>query len=111
MFFMLNYMSFLKPMDPKMTNPKSISYNLKTACHYHSGTLGHDTKDCIALRFNIQNLLENSIITFEPPSSIPNIHQKPLSEHVNMVDVDMNVKRFSRSFTPVNTHYRRVKNV
>lgn len=36
MFFRLKDMDFLKTVDPKETNSKSIGYSPKGVCHYHS---------------------------------------------------------------------------
>ncbi|KAI4380325.1 hypothetical protein MLD38_006529 [Melastoma candidum] len=85
MFTRLRDMGFISTVDPKPTNPSSFSYNPKASCQYHSGALGHDTKDCIALKFKIQNLLDDGVITFATPATTPNVMSNPLPEHVNYV--------------------------
>ncbi|KAI4363788.1 hypothetical protein MLD38_019959, partial [Melastoma candidum] len=85
MFTRLRDMGFISTVDPKPTDPSSFGYNPKASCQYHSGALGHDTKDCIALKFKIQNLLDDGVITFTTPATTPNVTSNPLPEHVNYV--------------------------
>ncbi|KAI4312336.1 hypothetical protein MLD38_037153 [Melastoma candidum] len=80
MFTRLRDMGFISPVDPKPTNPSSFGYNPKASCQYHSGALGHDTKDCIALKFKIQNLLDDGVITFPTPATTPNVMSNPWSK-------------------------------
>ena len=40
------------PANPKTSSP---SYNPEARCAYHSGSPGHDTEDCWALKYKIQN--------------------------------------------------------
>ncbi|KAI4372776.1 hypothetical protein MLD38_010968 [Melastoma candidum] len=81
MFTRLRDMGFISPVDPKPTNPSSFGYNPKASCQYHSGVLGQDTKDCIALKFKFQNLLDDGVITFATPAMTPNVTSNPLPEH------------------------------
>ncbi|KAI4373036.1 hypothetical protein MLD38_011205 [Melastoma candidum] len=78
MFTRMRDMGFISTVDPKPTNPSSFGYNPKASCQYHSGALGHDTKDCIALKLKIQNLLDDGAITFTTPATTPIVMSNPL---------------------------------
>ncbi|MCD7463895.1 hypothetical protein HAX54_051659 [Datura stramonium] len=47
------------------------NFDLFKSCAYHSNIQGHDTEDCPALRFKIQNMIESSKIRLqqEPPTN------------------------------------------
>ena len=49
-------------------NPKTSSdnYNPDARCAYHSGSPGHDTNDCWALKYKIQNMIDAKEIEFDP---------------------------------------------
>ena len=42
------------PANPKTSSP---SYNPDARCAYHSGSPRHDTEDCWALKYKIQNMI------------------------------------------------------
>ena len=57
----------LKPLDPKpIPHPMLRRYNPNAHCKYHQGK-GHITDKCYNLRHDIQDLIEQQVVT--PPSS------------------------------------------
>ncbi|KAI4330298.1 hypothetical protein MLD38_028598 [Melastoma candidum] len=88
MYHRLHEMGYITPIPPAQVNPSSRGYNPNAVCHYHSGGIGHDTRNCVTLRFKIQSLLDNKIIAFETPINTPNIQQNPLPEHANVISND-----------------------
>ena len=57
----------LKPLDPKpIPHLMPRSYNPNAHCKYHQGG-GHTTDKCFHLRRDIQDLIDQQVIT--PPSS------------------------------------------
>ena len=63
-------------------NPKtsSLNYNPDARCAYHSGSLGHDTNNCWALKYKIQNMIDAKEIEFDPPET-SNMIADPLPKH------------------------------
>ena len=49
------------PANPKTSSP---NYNPEASCAYHSDSQGHDTDDCWALKYKIQNMIEAKEIEF-----------------------------------------------
>ena len=74
-------MNLIAVINPP-TNPKTSSpnYNPNARCAYHSGSPGHDTNDCWALKYKIQNMIDAKEIEFEP-SETPNVITAPLPKH------------------------------
>ena len=73
-------------------------YNENVHCDYHSSNRGHSTKNCIALKQKVQDLIKKRELTFED-EDISNVNENPLSNHggpkVNTIESDqeMQVKR------------------
>ena len=65
------------PANPKTSSP---SYNPDARCAYHSGSPGHDTEDCWALKYKIQNMIDAKEIEFEPAET-SNVITAPLPKH------------------------------
>ena len=65
------------PANPKTSSP---NYNPEARCAYHSGSPRHDTEDCWALKYKIQNMIDAKEIEFEPAET-PNVIIAPLSKH------------------------------
>ncbi|XP_059316729.1 uncharacterized protein LOC132067484 [Lycium ferocissimum] len=61
-----------KGFIPKHPPP---NFDLSKSCAYHSNIQGHDTEECLALRFKIQSMIENGKIKLqqEPPTGNDNI--------------------------------------
>ena len=74
-------MNLIAVIDPP-TNPKtsSPSYNPEARCAYHSDSPGHDTEDCWALKYKIQNMIDAKEIEFESAET-PNMITAPLPKH------------------------------
>ena len=63
--------------NPKTSSPK---YNPDARCAYHSGNPGHDTNDCWALKYKIQNMIDAKEIEFGPLET-PNVITAPMPNH------------------------------
>ena len=63
-------------------NPKTSSpnYNPDARYVYHSGSPGHDTSDCWALKYKIQNIIDAKEIDFNPLET-PNMIIAPMPNH------------------------------
>ena len=63
-------------------NPKTSSpnYNPNARCAYHSDSPGHDTNDCWALKYKIQDMIDVGEIEFDPPET-PNVITAPMPNH------------------------------
>ena len=74
----MNLITFIGPHP----NPKtsSLNYNPAEICAYHSGSPGHDTNDCWALKYKIQNMIDAKEIEFDPPEA-PNVITAPMPNH------------------------------
>ena len=51
-------MAPLRPLFPRW-------YNAHTRCDYHGGNPSHPTKNCIALKYRVQELINDGELTFE----------------------------------------------
>ena len=63
--------------NPNVSSPK---YNPNAKCTYHSNSPGHDTEQCWALKNNIQDLINNKTIEFDPPVTL-NVITAPMQNH------------------------------
>ena len=58
-------MNMITPIRPhRNTKTFSPSYNPDARCAYHSDSPGHDTNDCWALKYKIQNLVNKGMLEF-----------------------------------------------
>ena len=74
----MNLITVINPHpNPKTSSP---NYNPDAWCAYHYGSPGHDTNDCWALKYKIQNMINAKEIEFEP-SETPNVITAPLPKH------------------------------
>ena len=74
----MNLITLIGPHpNPKTFSPK---YNPDARRAYHSGSLGHDTNDCWALEYKIQNIIDAKEIEFDPPET-PNVIISPMPNH------------------------------
>ena len=55
--------------NPKICSP---NYNHDARCAYHSRSPGHNTNDCWALKYKIQNMIDAKEIEFDPLET-PNV--------------------------------------
>ena len=74
-------MNLITVINPHL-NPKTSSakYNPDARGAYHSGSPEHDTNDCWALKYKIQNMINAKEIEFDPPET-PNVITDPLPKH------------------------------
>ncbi|GKV17025.1 hypothetical protein SLEP1_g27583 [Rubroshorea leprosula] len=88
------------PMMP-VKSPFPTWYNPQARCEYHSGGVGHDLENCLALRHRVQDLIDAKElkIASEPEVVGPNIAKNPLPTHdgptINMIIKDLNVEKDS----------------
>lgn len=77
---------------PKLVDTSSKFYITEQRCLYHSNSVGHDTKDYINLKHNIQNLIAQEVVSLH--AAAPNVNTNPLPNHVginiNMIKMDDN---------------------
>ena len=74
----MNLITLIGPHPSPITS--SLNYNLDAICVYHYGSPGHDTNDCWALKYKIQNMIDAKEIEFNPPK-IPNVITAPMPNH------------------------------
>ncbi|KAI8550364.1 hypothetical protein RHMOL_Rhmol06G0100100 [Rhododendron molle] len=67
----------LKPLSPPQTIPPNLNQNVY--CDFHQKP-GHTTDNCIRLRHEIQNLIDNKVVD-APPLDKPNTVSNPLPQH------------------------------
>ncbi|GKV36242.1 hypothetical protein SLEP1_g44391 [Rubroshorea leprosula] len=83
----------LVPMVP-LNPPFPTWYNSQARCEYHSGGVGHDLENCLALKHRLQDLIEAKElqITSKPELVGLNITKNPLPTHdgstINMIEKD-----------------------
>ena len=64
----MNLIALIGPHpNPKTSSP---NYNPNATCAYHSDSPRHDTNDCWALKYKIQNLIDAKEIEFGPPETL-----------------------------------------
>ena len=54
-------------------------YRLDQRCAYHSNSVGHDTEDCINLKYKIQYLIDQDVVSLKPAT--PNVNNNPMPNH------------------------------
>ena len=62
------------------TPPFRAKHDPNASCAYHAGFIGHSTEDCWALKYKIQDLINQDILTFY--EEIPNVNKNPLPNHI-----------------------------
>uniref|UniRef100_M1DVI2 Gag/pol polyprotein n=1 Tax=Solanum tuberosum TaxID=4113 RepID=M1DVI2_SOLTU len=77
-------------VGPKPINIGSKFYRPDQRCTYHSNGVGLDTKDCINLKHNIQDLIDQKVVSLRTVA--PNVNNNPLPNHgyvtINMIETD-----------------------
>ena len=77
-------------MVPPKTHPKGIpaSYDPQVICAYHSGSSGHSTGNCWALKYKIQDMIDaGDIVLRKRGESGSNVSKNPHPEHKYIVGV------------------------
>ncbi|XP_050909904.1 uncharacterized protein LOC127123746 [Lathyrus oleraceus] len=84
---------------PATTSPFHAKHDPNTSCVYHDGFIGYSTEDCWALKYKIQDLINQDILTFSREK--PNVKTNPLSNHsgavVNAVIEEENTEAILRA--------------
>ncbi|XP_050896761.1 uncharacterized protein LOC127103553 [Lathyrus oleraceus] len=61
------------------TPPFHPKHDPKASCAYHAGFIGHSTEDCWELKYKIQDLINQDILTFSEEN--PNVKTNPFQNH------------------------------
>ncbi|KAK4710109.1 hypothetical protein R3W88_004622 [Solanum pinnatisectum] len=61
----LKAMGMLHPIERRPANPLGKFYRADHRCAYHSGVVGHNTKNCSTLKHKIQNMINNNLINID----------------------------------------------
>ena len=82
----------LVPMDiPPMQPSYPRWYNKNARCDYHYGNRGHSTKDCIALKRRVHDLIKDGALAFDD-EDILDVNRNPLPNHqrpkINAIESD-----------------------
>jgi len=74
----VNQMAVISP--GKIYQPPFLKwYNPDATCAYHGKTPGHSTEKCLALKYNVQHLIDAGWLTFQEDR--PNVKTNPLPNH------------------------------
>ncbi|KAL0533835.1 hypothetical protein IC582_028106 [Cucumis melo] len=77
------------PMIP-IQPPYPKWYDSNARCDYHAGGVGHSTENCLALKRNVQSLINAGWLSFKKSGEKSNVNENPLPDHenpkVNVVD-------------------------
>ena len=66
--------------EAKTVNTSAEWYDPNKCCAYHSGVVGHDTDNCINLKYKIQKLINNEVIKLA--QALLNVNRNPLPKHM-----------------------------
>ena len=69
----------LQPLDPRPPNTLASNYDEKAYCEFHQ-TNGHETDNCVRLRHEIQDLIDEGKIP-DPEKSKLSIKTNPLPDY------------------------------
>lgn len=76
---------------PPTPDKLPANYNANARCEFHSGEVGHDVENCMALKYKVQDLIDSKAIQFTPDNG-PNVLQNPMPPHsgpsVNVVEFE-----------------------
>src|SRR3954469_3396258 len=60
-------------------SPLPPGYDANARCEFHSGAPGHTIEKCRALKYKVQDLLDDKLISFTPTG--PNVQNNPMPPH------------------------------
>ncbi|XP_059285130.1 uncharacterized protein LOC132038485 [Lycium ferocissimum] len=83
LFKRLSAAGMIQVLPPKAVDPKNRFYRADQTRAYHSNGIGHNTKNCINLKYKIQDLIDRKEIVLQTAS--PNVNTNPLPNHGNNV--------------------------
>lgn len=76
---------------PPTPDKLPANYNANSRCEFHSGGVGHDVENCMALKYKVQDLIDSKAIQFTLGSG-PNVLQNPMPPHagpsVNVIEIE-----------------------
>ncbi|KAK4721901.1 hypothetical protein R3W88_012134 [Solanum pinnatisectum] len=70
LFERLNAAGYIHPVGPKPVDTNSKFYRPDQRCAYHSNNVGHDTEDCINLKHEIQDLIDQKVAALVPRETL-----------------------------------------
>src|SRR3954464_1036769 len=73
----------LREMGPP-PSPLPLGYDANARCEFHSGAPGHTIEKCRALKYKVQDLLDDKLISFTPID--PNVQNNPMPPHAGVTN-------------------------
>ncbi|KAL0533815.1 hypothetical protein IC582_028086 [Cucumis melo] len=70
------------PMIP-IQPPYQKWYDSNARCDYHAGGVGHSIENCLALKRNVQSLINVGWLSFKKSGEKSNVYENPLPDHEN----------------------------
>lgn len=64
---------------PAASPPFRLKHDPNASCAYHAGYIGRSTEDCWALKYKVQDLINQEILSFSEEK--PNVKTNPLPNH------------------------------
>ncbi|CAL5198230.1 unnamed protein product [Lathyrus oleraceus] len=73
---------------PSAVYPYGPKYNPNASCAFHTGYIGHSTKDCGLFKSRVQELIDQKVLSFseEGPNAIINLLLDHYGQVVNAVN-------------------------
>lgn len=65
---------------PPLPEKLPVGYNANARCEFHSGGIGHDVENYLALKYKVQDLIDTKAIEFTPNNG-PNVIQNLMPPH------------------------------
>ena len=75
----LKQAGYISPIPALPVDVRAKWYDPNKVCPYHSGTKGHTTEVCRALKDKVQMLIDTKTIQLKDPT--PNVANNPLPNH------------------------------
>ena len=70
---------YIHLVGPKPVDINSKFYRPDQRCAYNSNSVGHDTEECIKLKHNIKDLIDQEVVSLQ--TAAPNINTNPLPNY------------------------------
>ena len=83
---------YIHLVGPNSVDTSSKFHKADQRSDYHSNSVGHDTEDCVNLKYKIQDLMGEEVISLQ--IATPNVHTNLLPIHggvnINIIETDNN---------------------
>ena len=98
------------PMNP-IQSPYPKWYDSNARCDYYAEGAGHSIENCLALKRNVQSLINDGWLSFKKVGEKPDVNNNPLPNHenpkVNIVDCFVSkVQKWRRNSLCMSTWFR-----